>query len=624
MKIVYGDQVIENASVVIQPSRLCPHDEPGRIIKLIELTVPADASNGGYAVRQLLGQDPDICAKSVVTLEVALTQQQISRLENITEDDLRDIRNGVNPAMIFGVRVYDSEPIDVEEFITGKKWPRWFTPSQNMKDATGTEIICFRRDSQHSGETFCIGGKSYTWHEWKGDDLQFEEITEQEAQAIIAHSVKPTGEWLGCVQWFQHQNPNVIIRRDSHDRCTYCEYDREPVSGLVWSENFTEWVKSREWIEITHDEAEKRIEYNRRFAGLTPPYPKPQMCKREQYAGGGTPSPRNCDVCLEGPCQRVIPVQTEEAASPAMQALRKLAQQRGIDPAGMASKAIADALIAANQQIAAETSNLQQTVERSFEQLPADCDMVIKRGDKSLGCDNEAACLEKAWVTTNEPIRLSDCVNHLYGKEPGSDCLCEACGRGPCTRIPVNILPQVRNAAEPKPIPRNIPNLAFVGIDWAKRSDVAATQQVNLLPFSLGEVPLQLELRSSFDSEGIWLYAVDDDLRLAFVRAQDVGTKSYTFTIEVPCIQLCGYPRVKWPVGYRHAVMPKDYGKEVMYFSDTRTGWGRGILRGMEKNNTEADRMIIDLPAKDEMFDPERITVGARLVFIIDQPTEGF
>ena len=73
MKLVYGDQVVENASVVIEPSRLCHHDEPGRIKQLIELTVPADVSNGGYAVRQLLGQDPDIGAKSVVTLEVALT-----------------------------------------------------------------------------------------------------------------------------------------------------------------------------------------------------------------------------------------------------------------------------------------------------------------------------------------------------------------------------------------------------------------------------------------------------------------------------------------------------------------------------------------------------------------------
>jgi len=116
LKFLYGDQV-ENESVVIEPSRLSQHDKPGRIKKLIELTVPADVSNGGYAVRQLLGQDPDIGAKSVVTLEVALTQQQIEKLKNITEDDLSSIRNGVNPAMIFGVRVYDSEPMDVEEFI---------------------------------------------------------------------------------------------------------------------------------------------------------------------------------------------------------------------------------------------------------------------------------------------------------------------------------------------------------------------------------------------------------------------------------------------------------------------------------------------------------------------------
>ena len=763
MKLVYGDHVVENASVVIEPSRLYPHDEPGRIIKLIELTVPADASNGGYAVRQLLGQDPDICAKSVVTLEVALTQQQISRLENITEDELRDIRNGVNPAMIYGVRVYDSEPMNVEDFIVGKlreesgksqkcklpvwyrpresriipgrpeiilwridsehygetfvrgggSWdwfaeespvsddmveitqqeaelllkkerepavfPKWLVPLYDQRNTIGNKIICIRRDSETGSEMFCEGGRSYLSNMWDGHSVNLTEITEQEAQAIIAHSVNPTGEYPGCVQWFQHSLPSVIVRRDSRDQCTYFD-ERLVTPGILWDYHMSQWVKSGVWKEITQQEAELRIEQNRKPAELKAQEPKPGMCKREQFAGGGTPSPRSCDVCLEGPCPRVIPVQTEEADSPAMQALRKLAQQCGIDPAGLNAEQMADRviehnrnrpyslscgsetcsmngkqsdpgsaflqvpcrgcgdktqaqaqMIAANKRVVAELTKMHNAIARSFQQLPADRDAVIRpidlaaaKDDQMLEFHVEQVKVPRAGIDHVSLIESGGRWNEVCEDNVWNAATWAARRHNFKIRCLPQHLPPVRNAAEPKPLPRNIPNLAFVGIDWGNRSDIGAKQQVSLLPLSLGEVPLQLELRSSFDSEGIWLYAVDDDLRLAFVRAQDVGTKSYTFTIEVPCIQLCGYPRVKWPVGYRHAVMPKDYGKEVMYFNDTRTGWGRGILRGMEKNNTEADRMIIDLPAKDEMFDPERITVGARLVFIIDQPTEGF
>lgn len=661
MKLVYGDQVIENANVTVQTQT-----KPERLKKLIELTVPADVSNGGYAVSQLLDRDPDIGARAVVTLEVALTQQQIEKLKTITEDELRDIRNGVNPAMIYGVRVYDSEPMDVEEFITGKKWPRWFTLPPGLKDSTGNEMICIRRDSSQSGETFCLGGNRYLWHQWHGDDLQLEEITEPEAQAIIAHSVKPTGEYLGCVQWFQHQNPNVIVRRDSREECTIFDGKSGPFPDNEWNPQCVRNVKSGEWTEITQQEAEQRIEYNRQFSGLTAQEPQPGMCKREQYAGGGTPSPRNCDVCLEGSCPRVIPVQSDDYSDPAFKALRTLAQQCGFDPAGLSAEQIADRVMVHNQN---------KSVERSFEQLPADREMVIKPDGKSLGCGNDAACLEKNWVTTNEPIRLSACVNHLYGNEPGSDCLCEACGRGPCTRIPVNIIPsgtadlvQVvtdplyeeykrfsdydanreqlktndevwakinqdiseineRNAhnqpAEPKPIPRNIPNLAFVGIDWAKRRDIAATQHVNTLPFSLGDGPLQLQLRNDFDQEGIWLYVVAGDMRLALVTQEGIDAGKYSFPISCPCIHLCSYPRVKWPVEYRNAAMPKDYGKEVMYFGDFGPEWGRGILRGLRSTGTGREDLIVEIPT-ETMNGLRTETIDSRRVFVIDAPTEGF
>jgi hypothetical protein len=618
MKLVYGDQVVENASVVIEPSRLCHHDEPGRIKQLIELTVPADVSNGGYAVRQLLGQDPDIGAKSVVTLEVALTQQQIEKLKTITEDELRDIRNGVNPAMIYGVRVYDSEPMDVEEFITGKKWPKWFTPSKTLKDATGSEIICFRRDSENSGHTFCVGGKHYSWHEWKGDGLQLEEITEPEAQAIIAHSVKPTGEYLGCVQWFQHQNPSVIVRRDSHDRCTYFEHDSEPVSGLAWHESFTAWVKSGDWKEITQQEAERRIGQNRMPEEPKAQEPQPGICKREQFAGGGAPSPRNCDVCQEGPCPRVIPVQAEDTDSPAMQALQKLAQQRGIDPAGMASHAIADAIIAANQRIAAETSSLRQTVERSFMQLPADRDMVIKPAAQAA--TNESEMMEFPVEQVDRPRTGIDQVKPLNDEcswMEAKDLYGWLISEWKTHRQKYKIrclpghLPPVRNAADPKPIPPNIPNLAFVGVDWGKGSDIAAS--VPVAPMSH-----MLNLHKVL-TPGVWLYLTTLDGCLELMIVWD----DIELSTELPAVCLSKQTHFKTPIVWREPVLPKDYGKTVWWHEKealSQPSHQSGRLVGAYENGSG---FVIE-PHDKEVSCGRTVYRKKRLVFIIDQPTEGF
>lgn len=474
MKLVNGDQVVQT------------HNNARRTKQLIELTVPADASNGGYAVRQLLGQDPDIGAKSVVMLEVVLTQQQIERLKNITEDELRDIRNGVNPAMIYGVRVYDSEPMSMEELVTGKKWPRWFTPSHNMKDATGTEIICFRRDSEHSGETFCIGGKSYTWHEWKGEDLQLEEITEQEAQAIIAHSVKPTGEFLGCIQWFQHSDPNVIVQRKSQDRCAY--FDRSIMtSDILWDHHMSQWVKSGQWTEITQQEAERRIEQNR---------------------------------------------------AQAMQALRNLAQQQGIDPAAMDANEIADAIIAVN---------LQQTVECSFMQLPADRDMVIKPDGKSLGCGND------------------DC--NLAGKTPD-------------------------------------PKSPFLSIPCRGCGDDAMSHMLKL---------------HKVLTPGVWLYltTLDGMLQLMIVD-NDVELSA-----ELPAVCLSSQTHFKTPIEWREPVLPKDYGKTVWWHDVealTHPTHQSGRLVGASDSGSV---FVID-PHDKAVAAGRSVYKKKRLVFIVDQPTEGF
>jgi hypothetical protein len=606
MKLVNGDQVVQT------------HNNARRTKQLIELTVPADASNGGYAVRQLLGQDPDIGAKAVVTLEVELTKQQIESLKNITDDQLREIRNGVNPAMIYGVRVYDSEPMSVEEFITGKKWPRWFMPSQSLKDATGVEIVCFRRDDEQSGETFCVGGKRYGWHHCKGDDLHVEEITEQEAQAIIAHSVNPTGEYLGCVQWFQHSQPTVIVRRDSRDRCTY--FDQQLVTpDILWDYHMSQWVKSGQWTEITRDEAKQRIEQNRKLAALTARESQPGMCKREQFSGGGTPSPRDCDVCLEGPCTRVIPVQTEDTDSPAMQALRNLAQQRGIDTAGMEAKDIADRLIAANQRIAAATSSLQQTVERSFEQLPADRDAVIRL--KELASDKEQQMQEfpveqvdvpRAGIDQVSLIDSADWWNEICEDNVWNKATWAARRHNFKIRCLPEHFPPARNVAVlwPEPLSASPSDLAFAGVDYAQGPDISATVAVTTEP---EQQIVELTMHSVL-TPGCWVIAFSHKEHFVVEICTEQKLNG-----PIPAAKLSGPIGVKFPLQYRPPVMPKDYGRQVVCRDMQNYNVyevSTGTLRGFDP--VKKLFMVGDQGSNRTMY------LRENEVWIIDEPTEGF
>lgn len=82
---------------------------PARITKRIQITMPADAPNAAYAIRQLLDQDPEISPRVVIVMDVDLTISQVYRLKNISQDDLLKIRNGVNPTTIHDVRLVDEQ-----------------------------------------------------------------------------------------------------------------------------------------------------------------------------------------------------------------------------------------------------------------------------------------------------------------------------------------------------------------------------------------------------------------------------------------------------------------------------------------------------------------------------------
>ena len=43
---------------------------------------------------------------------------------------------------------------------------------------------------------------------------------------------------------------------------------------------------------------------------------KQEQCKQEKYAGGGCPSPRECEICGRGPCTKVQPASKEVKENP--------------------------------------------------------------------------------------------------------------------------------------------------------------------------------------------------------------------------------------------------------------------------------------------------------------------
>lgn len=623
MKLVCGDQVVDTNSVTIMPSRLSHHDEPGRIKQLVELTVPADAQLGGYAVRQLLGQDPDIQAKAVVTLEVALTSQQIDRLKNITEEELREIRNGVNPAMIYGVRVYDVDPLDVEEFITGKKWPRWFMPVGTLRDAFGKEIICIRKDSDHDAEIFHVGGSSVVCDDWNDSCLSLEKIDEQEAMALIEHSRKQAaGQYHGVVQWFQHTNPNVIVRRDSHNRSTYFERDLPPASDVSWTSNMSKLVESGQWAEITQQEADRRIEYNRKFAGLTAQEPQPGLCKREQFAGGGAPSPRSCDVCQEGPCPLVITGSSQTAEDPAMKCLQNLARQCGIDPAGMTAENLGDLIVEHNQKKADRIEPVVLPDPQSYPIAIVPVDgmhrwggtYMIRLSKEQAKCvlgGGSSGPIEK-WHGENDPFNgtVWKYVTVDQAEQMRLEYLQKNADEAESIALQSEAL---QKAEEPKPIPRNIPNLAFVGVDWGKGPSSSAT----VCAVTGTDQPQIFELTmQSVLTPGLWVVAFQTKEHFLVEVGHD---RTRELEHPIPAAKISGPIGVKLPLQNRIPQMPKDYGKQVYFRSPENFDQcevSSGILQGFHSGKNQF------IVASDNRSHLSYVREGD--IWIIDEPTEGF
>lgn len=593
------------------------------------VVLPADTPNVDYAVRCLLGGDANAKSKLVVDVQADLTPEQTERLQNITPQDLIDLRNSVNPTTVFAVR-------DVLN-------------------------VC-----------------------------------------PVPEKVKPSGQYLGCVQWFQHNVPEIIVRRDAHDRATYFERDLPPAENVLWDNHYSQYVETGYWKEITEQEAKRRIEANRKVPQRGLECENPGCRLKGKIEDLDSPF-------MSIPCRGCGSNSASEFVYPS-----------GFRIGDRVKLKHAPRIYNRDQGLrAGQTGRVMEPPNPDT--WPADAvQITIDGGQGAI----DAECLEKVYVTTSEPIRLPVCNQQLYTS--GGDLCprkCEICDEGPCTQIPVIIgvdwasgpdlhveldvakQPIATETGFPKyyvmghPLHGSVdgrrwyfierlsdheaafmeqPGVAVKWFDWHSsafpgdhnvRSGtwVETTKEKAMWPGKYPEQPvadvvtepdqhvelevapkpgidwntitvadsenwtieaehrspaqLQLEMRDKFDEPGIWVYLVASELRIADVKPDDKQSK-HKFPVQIPCARLCDIPRVKWPVGYRAAQMPKDYGKKVTFFSDHHATWGSGTLAGEVLEPNHKKIMLVQGYIENDPDLGELNRCSSDRVFILDTKPE--
>jgi hypothetical protein len=283
----------------------------------------------------------------------------------------------------------------------------------------------------------------------------------------------------------------------------------------------------------------------------------------------------------------VIPIKTEAAGVASIQALGRVKRV-----------AVADAC--------------------SWQQLPADREMVIKPAGQAATNESEMLEFPVEQVEFPRPgideVQIVD-ISDNWVKIPHENKWDAERWESRRHNFKIRCLPQhlppARNAAEPKPIPRNIPNLAFVGVDWGKGSDIAAS--VPVAPMSH-----MLNLHKVL-TPGVWLYltTLDGCLELMIVN-NDVELSA-----ELPAVCLSKQTHFKTPIAWREPVLPKDYGKTVWWHDVealSHPSHQSGRLVGVYENGSG---FVIE-PHDKEVSCGRTVYRKKKLVFIIDQPTEGF
>jgi hypothetical protein len=175
-------------------------------------------------------------------------------------------------------------------------------------------------------------------------------------------------------------------------------------------------------------------------------------------------------------------------------------------------------------------------------------------------------------------------------------------------------LPPVKNVVTPdlNTIPRNLPNLAFVGVDWAATKD--STQRADVV--YQGSAPLSMTMKKVL-TPGIWVICTTAGPEVEVLIVKD-ATELDT---EIPAVRLTTQTHFKTPVEMREPVLPKDFGKTVWWSEpDMATRERPSHSSGRLVGQSDGGKVLIV-----ERGHGTRTThVRRQYAFIVDQPADGF
>jgi hypothetical protein len=349
------------------------------------------------------------------------------------------------------------------------------------------------------------------------------------------------------ITFWRHYQDGVVVVRVSKTRCVYFEREQTSVN-VQWDNHYDHYVKVGKWAELAKNHALEIIKANRRTA------------------------------------------------------LRRLYCQQS------------------EQSTCTEVDSTTVHEPYSWEYLAADREMVVKLKDLSFGAKEcslsgiqedltspfvSIPCRGCATMNTEDlkPIKLSRCKQQAFGGGGSpSPRECEVCGEGPCTMIPVNIVKTGQN----------LPNLAFVGIDWGAKKDTSHSVEVAYQ----GSVPLSMKMEKILEP-GIWVICTTAGPEIDVL----IVNNRTELDTEIPAVRLTTQTHFKTPVEMREPVLPKDFGKTVWWSEpDMSTRERPSHSSGRLVGQSDGGKVLIV-----ERGHGTRTTyVRRQYAFIVDQPADGF
>ena len=142
----------------------------------------------------------------------------------------------------------------VPEGKTEQKWPQWLIPSRTeVSEVVKKPIAFYRRDGEHSGETFHTDGSSFKWGSWE-HPTDVRVCSEREAlDRILPKEEFP--QWYVSPFWMA----TAYIKRVDEETAVRVSIEGDEKTEKPWSKHGKECVESGNYTKTTQADAEARV-----------------------------------------------------------------------------------------------------------------------------------------------------------------------------------------------------------------------------------------------------------------------------------------------------------------------------------------------------------------------------